>query len=113
MPNGIYPIPPMKTREATGRRSPAPRPGIGLRLKTWWRRLRLDEQLAEGIDRSTSPELALRADQLGSAEERVRLAKALEATVREVSGPPTRAARRRMTGDRPQPRGVLESVDTV
>lgn len=87
MPNGIYPVPPLHIREQTGPRSRASRPGLGLRLRTWWRRDRLDEQLANGTDPRTSAELTLRAEQLGTAAERVRLAEDLEGVLREARDP--------------------------
>ena len=87
MPNGIYPVPPLHIREQTGPRPRAPRPGVGLRLRTWWRRDRLDEQLANGTDPRTSAELTLRAEQLGSAAERVRLAEYLERVLRVADEP--------------------------
>jgi hypothetical protein len=59
-------------------------PGLGLRLRTWLRRDRLDKQLARGVDPRTSPELRLRAGQLSTAAERVRLAKDLEAVLRQA-----------------------------
>jgi hypothetical protein len=65
------------------------RPGVGLRLRTWWQRDRLDEQLAEGADPTASPELTLRAEQLGSDAERVRLADAIELVLRESREPAT------------------------
>jgi hypothetical protein len=82
MPNGIYPVPPLQIRAGTASQSRAARPGLGLRLRTWWRRDRLDEQLANGDDPRASAELTLRAEQLGTAAERVRLAEDLEAILR-------------------------------
>ncbi len=59
MPNGMYPVPQFYFTPA----SPAT-PSLWLRLKTWWRRDRLDEQLAHGADRQASDELELRSIQL-------------------------------------------------
>jgi len=87
MPNGIYPVPPLHIREQTGPRSRASRPGVALRLRTWWRRDRLDEQLAEGADPTTSAELTLRAEQLSSDTKRIRLAEDLEGVLREARDP--------------------------
>ena len=89
MPNGIYPVPHRHIREQTRPRSRASHPGLGLRLRTWWRRDRLDEQLANGTDPRTSAELTLRADQLSSDAEPVRLADAIEHVLRESREPPT------------------------
>jgi hypothetical protein len=74
MNNGSHPI-----REF-GSKAPAPasgRPGVALRLRTRRRRNRLDEQLADGVDPTTSAELRLRAAQLDSPAERTRIANAL------------------------------------
>lgn len=74
MSNGSHPIP------ESGSKHPAPasrRPGVALQLRTRWRRNRLDEQLADGVDPTTSPELRLRAAQLDSPAERARIADAL------------------------------------
>src|SRR5207302_3201080 len=74
-----------------------PSPGLMLRLKTWWRRERLGEQLAEGTDPEASAELRLRAEQLGSSAEHVRLAQRLEDVVHQARAPATmsRLPRRR------------------
>ena len=88
MPNGIYFVPtPLPRRTGTPSRSRPSRPSARLRLKTWWLRDRLDEQLAEGADPRTSAELTLRAEQLGSAAERVRLAEYLERVLRVADEP--------------------------
>ena len=84
MPNGIYPVPPLQIREAAGPQSHAARPGPALRLRTWWQRNRLDGQLANGDDPRTSAELTLRAEQLGTAAERVRLAEEIEGVLRRA-----------------------------
>jgi hypothetical protein len=90
MPNGIYPVPPLDTHQevGSGSRSGEHRPGAGLRLRTWWRRDRLDEQLAQGTDPNASAELALRSEQHRSEAYRIRMAKAIEATVSETRQPP-------------------------
>lgn len=88
MPNGTYPIPtglPIRNGRAPQlRRS---RPGVGLQLRSWWRRDRLDERLAQGTDPRMSAELMLRARQLGSGAERTRLAEAVEGVLREAREP--------------------------
>jgi hypothetical protein len=68
MPSGIFPVPefrPVPTR--TG-------PSLAVRIRTRWRRNRLDERLSRGADPATSAELSLRAAQLRSRIERARLA---------------------------------------
>jgi hypothetical protein len=76
MPYGIYPTP---QSYFTGE-SP-PQPSRRLRLKTWWRRDRLDQQLARGVDRTGRPELELRSSQLVRPVARTELASALESVV--------------------------------
>lgn len=84
MPNGIYPVPPLQIREGTASQTRAARRGLALRLRTWWQRDRLDEQLANGDDPRTSVELTLRAEQLSTAAERFRLAEDLEGVLRRA-----------------------------
>jgi hypothetical protein len=84
MPNGIYPVPPPQIREGTASQSRAARPGLALRLRTWWQRDRLDEQLTNRDDPRTSAEHTLRAEQLGTPAERVRLAEDLEGILRRA-----------------------------
>ena len=54
---------------------------FGTRLSTRLRRTSLDRELAQGADPGTRPELARRAEQLRSPEERARIANALVETV--------------------------------
>jgi hypothetical protein len=75
MPSTIYPVPAFHQQRAS--RSPS----LGQRLRTWWRRDRLDEQLAQGDDREASAELMLRAARLVSSSGCVELAKAVERVV--------------------------------
>jgi hypothetical protein len=70
MPNGIFPGTLYHSR-------PSPGPSLGFRLRTRWRRDRLDRELASGADPAASPELALRAAQLQSRAVRSRLANAI------------------------------------
>lgn len=65
---------------------PSFRPSLRQRVETWWKRDRLDEQLAQGADPNATAELRLRAAQLVSAPGRVELANALETAVREARG---------------------------
>ena len=57
------------------------RPGLALRIRTRLLRSQLDEQLAHGSDPTEGAELALRAEQLHSPTERVRIADALIETL--------------------------------
>ncbi len=85
MPNGIYPIstsPPTHAKAASRSQAPA-----GLRLRTWWRRDRLDAALAKGTDPRTSAELTLRAERLASRPVRDRMAENLEGALREALQP--------------------------
>jgi hypothetical protein len=85
MPNGVYPVP--KFRPAGARhRSP-----LSTRLRVWWQRLELDEQLAAGAQPVPGSLLHHRAEQLGSRAGRGELARALEATLREARRGPTNA----------------------
>jgi hypothetical protein len=61
---------------------------LGLRARTAARAWKLDLELARGADPGSSPELGLRAAQLGSPESRAALARALEAAVRLGHGAP-------------------------
>jgi hypothetical protein len=79
MPNGIFPIPAFKAVPARG-----PRAGLGVRIKTRWRRNRLDDRLASGADPRATAALSLRAAQLRSHGERARIANALVEAVGEA-----------------------------
>ena len=74
MPNGIFPIPQFHSHS-----NPAAdaRPTLTLRMRTRWRRDRLDDELASGVDPASSRELSLRGAQLQSPEVRSRLANAI------------------------------------
>jgi hypothetical protein len=74
-------------------RSARPRAGsaIGLRIRVFLRRGRLDTMLAGGAAADQSPELALRASQLTSERNRNALADSLEGVARVAHG----TARRR------------------
>lgn len=56
-------------------------PALGLRVRVWASSLALDCRLAEGVRPTSSPELALRAQQLASARSRHQLSSALDAAV--------------------------------
>jgi hypothetical protein len=85
MPSGIYPVPRFRPQSDNGiGASRSARPSLGLRLKVWWQRDRLDEQLARGADPLADAALHRHAERLGSRTERVRLAEALESVLREA-----------------------------
>ena len=83
MPNGVYPVP--KFRPSADRRPHT----AAVRLRVWWHRLELDEQLAAGAQPVAGTLLHHRAEQLGSRAERAKLARALDATLREARSAPT------------------------
>ena len=84
VPSGIYPVPEFRS---TRRRGVGTRPGLVVRMRTRWRRNRLDDELARGADPAASAELRLRAAQLRSPAERSRLANALVEALGEARGP--------------------------
>jgi hypothetical protein len=57
---------------------------IALKMRTWWRRDELDEQLVRGADPSADPYLARRAGQLRARSTRIQFADALEIALRET-----------------------------
>jgi hypothetical protein len=57
---------------------------LALKLRTWWHRDELDEQLIHGADPETDAGLSRRAAQLRSRSTRTDLAAALENAVREA-----------------------------
>jgi hypothetical protein len=75
MPNGIFPVP--EFHPTPSRRGPS----LAVRVWTRLRRNRLDQKLALGADPAASASLGLRAAQLQSRKERVRLANALVETL--------------------------------
>jgi hypothetical protein len=81
MPSGIFPVP--KFRPVPARTLPS----LAVRIRTRWRRNRLDDELARGIDGGVSAELGLRAAQLRSRTERARLANALVEALGDARGP--------------------------
>jgi hypothetical protein len=72
---------------AGGVRSRTPS-GLLLRLRTWFRRPRLDAAIARGQHRPGDSALALREAQLVEARQRRRLATRLEEVVEESARPP-------------------------
>jgi hypothetical protein len=57
---------------------------LALKLRTWWHRDQLDEQLVHGADPESDAGLSRRAAQLRSRSTRIALAAALEDAVREA-----------------------------
>lgn len=94
MPSGVFPVP--KFRSAPDR---GDRMSLAVRLRTRFRRDRLDAELAQGGDPSASAELTFRASQLRSPGERARLANTLIKALGDARGPNlgafTRKAQRR------------------
>jgi hypothetical protein len=84
VPNGIFPVPQFRSDPNPVGRS---RPSLFARLRTRWRRDKLDQQLARGADPQSSAELSLRAAQLGSDSGRSTLANALVAALGDARGP--------------------------
>ena len=82
MPSGVFPVP--KFRSAPDR---GDRMSLAVRLRTRFRRDRLDAELAQGGDPSASAELMFRATQLRSPGERARLANTLIKALGSARGP--------------------------
>jgi hypothetical protein len=74
MSTGNSPLP--RFARETGSAVPE-RPPLGVRIRTRWRRAKLDDELARAVDPSSSAELTLRAGQLTSPEGRTKLANTL------------------------------------
>jgi hypothetical protein len=82
MPSGVFPVPKFRPIPDRGDRM-----SLSVRLRTRFRRNRLDAELAQGGDPSTSAELTLRAAQLRSPGQRTRLANALIKALGSARGP--------------------------
>lgn len=82
MPNGVFPVPKFHSAPDRGDRV-----SLAVRLRTRFRRSRLDVELAQGGNPSASAELLLRATQLRSPGERARLANALINALGSARGP--------------------------
>ena len=80
MPNGVFPVP--KFPHVPARTDAR----LAVRVRTRWRRNRLNQELGHGADPANSPELSLRAAQLRSPVERARLANALVETLGDARG---------------------------
>jgi hypothetical protein len=84
MPYGIFPIPQLQPHPSD---SPGRRPGLTLRMRTSWRRARLDDSLARGDDPATNAQLALRAAQLSSPAVRSELANTVVKALGDARAP--------------------------
>jgi hypothetical protein len=78
MPSGVYPVP--RFHASAGRS----RHGIVRRLRLAWHRTELDEQLVAGVQPVAGTLLHARAEQLGSRQERARLAHGLADALSEA-----------------------------
>jgi hypothetical protein len=83
MPNGVFPVPQFHSYA----RRTATRSGLVLRMRTRWRRRRLEEELSHGANPAASAELTQRAAQLRSPAARLRLANTLAKTLDEARQP--------------------------
>lgn len=107
MPSGIFPVPKFRSTPSSSIRR---RPSLAVRVRTRWRRDRLDEELARGAVPATSAELSLRAAQLRSRAERSRLANSLVETLGDARGPNLGAF---TTKARRQHAAIRESADDL
>jgi hypothetical protein len=82
MPDRIFPVPQFRSYPTRTSKHP----GFVLRMRTRWRRNRLDEELSHGADPATSAELTLRSMQLRSRAVRAQLADALMETLLDAHG---------------------------
>jgi hypothetical protein len=80
MPDHLFPVPQFRSYPTRTSRHP----GFVLRMRTRWRRNRLDEELSHGADPAASAELTLRAMQLRSPATRVRFANTLAEISRDA-----------------------------
>jgi hypothetical protein len=110
MPNGVFPVPEFRR---TPERADGTHPILAARWRLRWRRSRLDEELARGTDPTASAELALRAAQLRSRDERSRLANALIDAVGDARGPNLGALRVRTRGRHAAIRGSADDLSAL
>ena len=82
MPSGVFPVPKFRSVPDRGDRM-----SLAVRLRTRFRRNRLDAELARGGDPSASAELTFRATELRSPGERARLANTLVKALGSAHGP--------------------------
>ena len=95
MPNGVFPVPEFRSKPTHATR-------VRGSYTARWRRSRLDQELARGIDPATSSELERRAAELRSPEERARIANRIVTFVGD--------ARRRMGAFRMKTRTRQDAV---
>jgi hypothetical protein len=107
MPNGVFPVPEFRP---TPERAGGTHPSLATRVVASLARSRLDEELARGTDPTASSELALRAAQLRSREERSRLANSLVEALGDARGPNLGAFGRRT---RQRHAAIRESADEL
>ena len=107
MPSGVFPVPRFRSKPS---RTIGRRPSLAVRLRTRWRRSRLDDELARGTVPGDSAELTLRAAQLRSAAERSKLANALVEALGDARGPNLGAFRNR---DRRVQARIRDSADDL
>lgn len=81
---------PVTTAEPDRQQREKVKAGPWLRARVFLRRLRLDRDLARGIDPAAGPELALRAEQLASSRGRERIAGGIDDLVEIAAGDPRR-----------------------
>jgi len=103
MPNGMFPVPTVRTSE-----NERPQSGLVARAVTRLQRNRLDEQLAAGAEPSTVAPLSLRAAQLTSGHGRAQLANALVEAVGEA-----RRGEPMSIGRKPQRAAVRAEADAL
>lgn len=104
MPYGVYPIP----EHSQSTESSPVSANLAVRIRTRFRRGRLDRQLADGADPASSAELGLRAAQLGSTAERARIANALVEALGDARGREPVTLR-----PRPQRAVVRDAADNI
>jgi hypothetical protein len=84
MPSGVFPDP---QRDRPSDHTVSTCPSLAVRVRTRWRRDRLDDELSQGTDPASSPELSLRSAQLRSLAVRAQLARRLVEALGEARRP--------------------------
>jgi hypothetical protein len=105
MPPALIPVPNFRQADTD-----PTRPSLGLRVRTRFRRDRLDAELARGLDPAAGAELDLRAAQLSSEGGRRKLANALVEAVGDARGPNLGAFRMKT---RRQHAAIREAADDL
>ena len=90
----------------------ATRPSLGLRMRVWCQRGRLDAEMADGVAPTHDPALALRADQLLRRSTRAAVARTIRSLVDAAEDRPDTWRR---SGTRPplQRADILDARDTL